>query len=101
MGFAGVQDEDKDKGWSPAPVVYGIVNRKLLAFSQKSKFIPIIELNSRPERYGVREGQVEEGKEGAVFFFLASVPRSSRSSAPLPVWGGVSPRQAAVASSSG
>lgn len=42
-----VLDENKDEDWSPAPIVYGIVRRKLFG---SPKFFPkILWASSRPE----------------------------------------------------
>lgn len=47
--------------WSPAPVVYGIVNDNLLLSLSicvlSPSFIPRMQLSSRPERDGVRGNQ--------------------------------------------
>lgn len=57
-----ILDENKDEVRSPAPVVYGIVNRKLFC---SPKFFPkILWASSGPEeRDNIREGQGEEEKE--------------------------------------
>lgn len=58
------QREARIGGWSPAPVVYGKVNRKL---SQKSQSIPRrLLLSSRPQHDGSTGGseRAEEHSEG-------------------------------------
>lgn len=70
-------------GWSPAPVVYGKVNRKL---SQKSQSVPRrLLLSSRPQHDGSTGGaeRVEEHGEGGKFGLWGEVGRLRCSFLPL------------------
>lgn len=70
-------------GWSPAPVVYGKVNRKL---SQKSQSIPRrLLLSSRPQHDGSTGGseRAEEHSEGGRWEICTSRLRKVGRGGPL------------------
>lgn len=77
-GAEDTEDAKESMVWSPAPIVYGIVNNNLLpslsVCIHSPSFIPRMQLSSSSECDGVRGNQTKEWEQSAF---------SSRRSAPL------------------